>query len=124
MPAPRTVLHFCSKRRYIERILRFCNFVGETDEDLVESSGTAEEINKSWRIAQDNINQLEDHAYSSTSDNESNGDRNIQDHIDDASTSLHASTEKTEDGQHTFPMGLNINIYIFKIEWCASNFLA
>ena len=54
-------------------------------------------MNKSWRIAQDNINHLEDHACSSTSGNESNGDRNIQDSIDNASTSMYTSTEKRED---------------------------
>ena len=80
---------------------------GETDDDVLESSGTAEELNASWRIAQDNINQLEDHACSSTSDNESNGDRNLRDHVDDAYTSVYASTEKTEDEEHTFPMDFN-----------------
>ena len=75
--APRRVLHFCSKRRYFQRILRFCNLVGEIEEDLVESRVKAEETNKSWRIAQNNINRLEDYACSSTSGNESNGDRNI-----------------------------------------------
>ena len=81
---------------------------GET-EDLVESGGKAEEMDMSWRISQDNINRLEDHACSSTSDSESNNDRNIHGRIADRSRNMYASTEKTEDEQHTFPMDFNVD---------------
>ncbi|XP_076670956.1 transcription termination factor lodestar [Andrena cerasifolii] len=82
---------------------------GETEEDLAETGGKAEETNESWRLSQANINRLEDQACSSTSDNESDDDRNIQDRIDDGSTGMYASTERAEDEQHTFPLDFNVD---------------